>query len=73
MKSEMAGELYNIMDALAALTIDLECEPHHAGETLVLSAKKSREACAALVSARASIKKLVDLLDGKESQQGPRH
>ena len=53
------------MDALAALKVDLECEPHIAGEVLVLSATKSRDACAALASAMASIKKLVVMLDGK--------
>jgi hypothetical protein len=42
----MAKELYNVMDALAALKIDIECEPHIAGEVLMLSANKSRDACA---------------------------
>jgi hypothetical protein len=58
-------ELYNVMDALAALKVDLECEPHIAGDVLVLSATKSRDACAALASAMASIKKLAVMLDGK--------
>jgi hypothetical protein len=73
METNMARELYNVMDALAALTIDLECEPHIPGETLVLSANKSRDACAALVSARTSIKKLADMLNGKGSDEKPRH
>lgn len=66
MEQALSRELYNVMDALAALKIDLECEPHIPGDTLVLSASKSRDACAALVSATASIRKLADMLDGRE-------
>jgi len=66
MEQALSRELYNVMDALAALKIDLECEPQIPGDTLVLSASKSRDACAALVSATASIRKLADMLDGRE-------
>lgn len=73
MEQELSRELYNVMDALAALKIDLECEPHLPGDALVLSASKSRDACAALVSATASIKKLADMLDGKRPNDKPPH
>lgn len=73
MEQEVGKELYNVMDALVALKIDLECEPHIPGDTLVLSASKSRNACAALVSATASIKKLADMLDGKDPGDKARH
>jgi hypothetical protein len=73
MEHKVGKELYNVMDALAALKIDLECEPHVAADTLVLSATKSRDACAALVSATTSIKKLADMLNGKSSDTTPHH
>ena len=68
MELGVSKELYKVMDALAALKIDLECEPHIPGDALVLSATTSRDACAALVSAMTAIKKLVAMLDGE-----PRH
>lgn len=67
MELGVSKELYNVMDALAALKIDLECEPDIAGEILVLSATKSRDACTALVSAMASIKKLAVILEVQDS------
>jgi hypothetical protein len=68
MEREVSRELYNVMDALAALKLDLECEPAIPGDVLVLSAAKSRDACAALASAMTSIKKLASVLGGE-----PRH
>lgn len=68
MELGVSKELYNVMDALAALKLDLECEPHIPGDVLVLSASRSRDACAALASAMSSIKKLAAMLGGE-----PRH
>ena len=59
----VSKELYKVMDALAALKLDLECEPHIPGEVLVLSATRSRDACVALGAAMTSIKKLASMLD----------
>jgi hypothetical protein len=56
------------MDALAALKIDLECESNVPGDAMVLSATRSRDACAALVSAMTAIKKLAAMLDGEPRQ-----
>lgn len=67
MDTDIGRELYNIMDALVALKIDLDCDPHVPGETLVLSADKARDACEALESASASLKQLVAALDDRES------
>ena len=61
---DIGKELYKIMDALVALKVDLSCDPHVPGETLVLSAEKSRDACEALDSAFASIKNLTAALNG---------
>jgi hypothetical protein len=67
MDTNIGRELYNIIDALVALKIDLDCDPHIPGETLVLSADKARDACEALESASASIRQLVAALDDGES------
>jgi len=64
MDPNIGKELYNIMDALVALRIDLNCDPHIPGETLILSADKARDACEALASASASIKHLAAALNG---------
>lgn len=69
MDTDIARELSNIMDALAALKIDLDCDPHVSGETLVLSANKARDACEALESASASIRQLVAALDERETRR----
>lgn len=61
---DIGKELYKIMDALVALKVDLSCDPHVPGETLVLSAEKSRDACEALDSAFASIKNLTAAFNG---------
>jgi len=61
---DIGKELYKIMDALVALKVDLSCDPHVPGETLVLSADKSRDACEALDSAFASIRNLAAAFNG---------
>jgi len=65
MEADIRQELYKIMDALAALKIDLTCDPHIPGESLVLSASKVRDACEALHSATASIKEVAAALNGE--------
>ena len=72
MDTNIARELYNIMDALTALKIDLDCDPQVSGETLVLTADKARDACHALATASASLKQLVAVL-GDEGAHLPRH
>ena len=59
MQTDIGKELYRIMDALVALKIDLQCDPQLAGDALVLSAEKARNACDALDSASVSLKRLV--------------
>ena len=68
MEDKISKELYNIMDALSALKCDLKCEPHIPGEILVLSARASRDACDALDSASASIKRLTGELNGNAAE-----
>ena len=72
METNIGRELYNIMDALIALKIDLDCDPYVSGETLVLTADKARDACHALETASASLKQLVAAL-GDEGGLLPKH
>jgi hypothetical protein len=67
MEPKVSHELYNIMDALAAIKMDLTCETHTPGETLVLSAAQARGACKALEAASASITKIRAVLQGKDA------
>ena len=71
MDRKIDRNLYKVMDALVALKVDLSCDPHVPGETLVLSADKARDACEALETASASIKDLVSDLGGAGDK--PRH
>ena len=75
MDPDIGKELYNVMDALVALRLDLECDPDIAGESLVLSAAKARNACEALDSATMSIKHLAAALGNGNGPLGkePRH
>jgi len=70
---DVGAELYRIMDALVALKADLSCDPHIAGETLVLSADKSRDACEALDAAFASVKNLAAVFDAGAFGGAARH
>lgn len=73
MNTNLGKELYNIMDALVALRIDLKCDPCVPGEVLVLSAEKARAACEALDSASASLRKLVTDFDDCDLSGLSRH
>ena len=73
MEPKIEKELYQVMDALAALKIDLSCDPEIPGESLVLSAAKARDACEALDSATTSIKKLAATLNGEDPGGEPVH
>jgi hypothetical protein len=73
MDPTIGRELYRVMDALVALKVQLSCDPHIPGETLVLSAEKSRDACEALETASASIQHLAAVLNGGEVGDASRH
>jgi hypothetical protein len=73
MDPDIGRELYKVMDALVALKVDLSCDPHIPGETLVLSAEKSRDACDALETASESIKRLAAVLNGGEVGDASKH
>ena len=65
MESKISYELYNIMDALAAIKMDLSCESYISGEPVVLSPAQARGACKALETASASVEKIRIALNEK--------
>lgn len=73
MDPDIGRELYKVMDALVALKAQLSCDPHSPGETLVLSAEKSRDACDALQNASAAIKRLAAVLNGGVAGDASKH
>ena len=73
MDPDIGRELYKVMDALVALKVQLSCDPHLAGETLVLSAETSRDACDALDTASAAIKYLAAVLSGGVAGDASKH
>ncbi|HEX9275106.1 MAG TPA: hypothetical protein VGA51_01755 [Casimicrobiaceae bacterium] len=74
MEPDIGRELYKVMDALVVLKVELSCDPHIPGETLVLSAEKARDACEALESASESIKHVAAALNGgKDGDEGSKH
>ena len=73
MEPDIGKELYKVMDALVVLKVDLSCDPHVPGESLVLSAKQSRDACEALEVATESVKRLAAALNGGSIGGESRH
>ena len=43
-----AAEVCKVLDALSALAVDLSCHCEVPPDTLILSAKKTRDACSAI-------------------------
>jgi hypothetical protein len=73
MNTNIGKELYDVLDALVALRIELNCDPCTPGEVLVLSAARARAACEALDAADASIREIVAHLGGGNPGLLPRH
>ena len=73
MNADIGKELYDVVDALVALRIDLKCDPHVSGEILVLSAQRARAACEALDAASASIRQILAHIGGGDSSGSRRH
>ncbi|MEP7329024.1 MAG: hypothetical protein ABI777_07415 [Betaproteobacteria bacterium] len=58
---DTAIEVGRILDALTVLGADLRCEDHLADDALVLTAHKSRSACAALNEAVTALKNILEI------------
>lgn len=57
--AETAAEIATILDSLAALSQDLSCQSKGPRDTLVLSAGKTQDACAAIDNAVESLKAIL--------------
>ncbi|MEP7207349.1 MAG: hypothetical protein ABI920_10455 [Casimicrobiaceae bacterium] len=58
---EISVEVCKVLDALAALSVDIACEDAVPGDQLVLPASRVRETCAAIHSAIAALKKILEI------------
>ena len=59
--SAQAAEVCKVLDALSALALDLSCHCDVPPDTLILSAKKTRDACAALEEAVAALREILEI------------
>ncbi len=58
---EVSIEVCRILDSLTVLGADLKCSDDIPEETLVLSAHKTRSACAALAEAVSALKQILQI------------
>jgi ribosome-associated translation inhibitor RaiA len=56
---ETALEAGKVLDALSALAVDLSCDCEIPADTLILSAQKTRDACAAIDEAVLALKTII--------------
>ncbi len=73
MKANAVQELHQVMDALVAIKMDLECDPQLDDEALVLSAVKARDACDAIKIASESLRDLAGELGHDNIVNGRPH
>lgn len=57
--SETATEVCKVLDALAALGVDLMCDCDVPPDTMILSAQKTRDACAAIEEAVTALRNIL--------------
>ena len=56
-----AVEVCKVLDALSALAVDLSCHCEVPPDTLILSAKKTRDACAAIEEGVSALKEILEI------------
>jgi hypothetical protein len=56
-----AVEVSRVLDTLSALAVTLSCQCDVAPDTLILSARKTREACTAIEEAVAALKSILEI------------
>jgi hypothetical protein len=59
--SATAAEVCKILDALAALAVDLSCDCDVPPDTLILSAQKTRDACIAIEESVAALRTILQI------------
>ena len=56
-----AVEVCKVLDSLAALAADLSCDCEVPSDTLILSAQKTRDACAAIEEGVAALRSILQI------------
>jgi hypothetical protein len=56
-----AVEVCKVLDALSALAVDLTCDCEVPPDTLILSAQKTRDACAAIEESVTALKSILQI------------
>ena len=56
-----AVEVCKVLDSLSALAVDLSCDCEVAPETLILSAQKARDACAAIEEGVTALRSILQI------------
>jgi hypothetical protein len=56
-----AVEVCKVLDALSALAVDLSCHCEVPPDTLILSAKKTQDACTAIEEGVAALKEILEI------------
>ena len=56
-----AIEVAKVLDTLSALAVDLSCQCDVPPDTLILSAQKTRDACAAIEDGVAALKAILEI------------
>ena len=59
--SATATEVCKVLDALAALAVDLTCDCDVPPDTLILSAQKARDACAAIEEGVTALRNILQI------------
>ena len=56
-----AAEVSKVLDALEALAVDLSCDCEVPPDTLILSAQKTRDACAAIEGGVSALRNILQI------------
>ena len=59
--SATAAEVCKVLDSLSALAVDLSCHCDVPPDTMILSAQKTRDACAAIETGVAALRKILQI------------
>ena len=59
--SAQAVEVCKVLDALAALAVDLSCHCEVPPDTLILSAKRTRDACTAIEEGVGALREILQI------------
>ena len=59
--AQTAAEVSKVLDALEALAVDLSCDCDVPPDTLILSAQRTHDACAAIDDGVAALRKILQI------------